>query len=251
MQFLQVRQSLRSTLSLELQQISRHSRSDELPILQHYISFNLQRISGITRGIPVARSLRNCGQLWKMSPLELDPISQNELWEKGENVESFDVFFSHTWRTPGSRKFLSLLFQYGWRTVMASCSCSVMLVFLLGAFGVLPMTSLTWPVDVLDFRAFCPHAPWASFTGNVTLHVSLFLYPYCSCMSPKCFLDVVSIHQTDEDVKQRGVYGLGGFLSVSKEMRVLWSPPYLTRPSASSKQVFLYICSYLLGTFFK
>ena len=238
MELLPIRISVRSnlsSLSSELRVMHRGTGSTELPMVQHCISFNRQRIADITRGIPVARSLRNFGKLWKKSPLELDPISQNELWEKGENVESFDVFFSHTWRTPGSQKFLSLLFQYGWRTVMASCGCSVMLVFLLGAFGVLPMTSLTWPVDVLDFKVFCPFAPWSYLTGTLTLQVSLFLYPYCSCKSPKCFLDVVSIHQTSKSAKMRGIYGLGGFLSISDEMRVLWSPPYLTRPSGCTK----------------
>lgn len=28
---------------------------------------------------------------------------------------------------------------------------------------------------------------------------------------------------------ERGIYGLGGFLSVAKELRVLWSTPYLSR----------------------
>ncbi|CAE7807455.1 unnamed protein product [Symbiodinium sp. CCMP2592] len=39
----------------------------------------------------------------------------------------------------------------------------------------------------------------------------------------------VSIHQTDPTLMERGIYGLGGFLKVSKELRVLWSPPYLSR----------------------
>lgn len=43
------------------------------------------------------------------------------------------------------------------------------------------------------------------------------------------FIDVASIHQVDEDMKERGIYGLGGFLKASKELRILWSPPYLSR----------------------
>ena len=30
---------------------------------------------------------------------------------------------------------------------------------------------------------------------------------------------------------QRGIYALGGFLSRSKELRILWSPPLFTRHS--------------------
>ena len=39
--------------------------------------------------------------------------------------------------------------------------------------------------------------------------------------------DVACISQVDEDLKQRGVYGLGGSLSVAKELRILWGPSYL------------------------
>ena len=37
------------------------------------------------------------------------------------------------------------------------------------------------------------------------------------------------IHQADPELMQRGIYGLGGFLKASSEMRILWSPPYLSR----------------------
>ena len=44
-----------------------------------------------------------------------------------------------------------------------------------------------------------------------------------------CFLDVVSINQVDPELMDRGIYGLGGFLAASSELRILWSPPYLSR----------------------
>eukprot|EP00913_Durusdinium_trenchii_P021170 g19891.t1 len=47
--------------------------------------------------------------------------------------------------------------------------------------------------------------------------------------SEVCFLDVVSIHQTDAQLMERGIYGLGGFLKVAKDPELLWSPPYLSR----------------------
>lgn len=33
----------------------------------------------------------------------------------------------------------------------------------------------------------------------------------------------------EQELMERGIYGLGGFLQVSKELRVLWSAPYLSR----------------------
>ena len=112
--------------------------------------------------------------------------------------------------------------------VIAICVLVVTLVFLLGAIGVLPLP-LTTTVDTLDFHQEIPVAPWTYLAGTVAIPMSFLSFPYWSFASVKCFLDVVSIHQTDHARKLQGVYGLGGFLRISEEMRVLWSPPYFTR----------------------
>ena len=68
--------------------------------------------------------------------------------------------------------------------------------------------------------------------GGIGTFLGLLSAPYLHslcCEPTMCFLDVVSIHQTDQELMERGIYGLGGFLSVSKELRVLWSTPYLSR----------------------
>ena len=55
------------------------------------------------------------------------------------------------------------------------------------------------------------------------LYAKTFFYTPNVCLdlqSPKGFLDVVSIHQTDPALMERGIYGLGGFLQVSQELRV-------------------------------
>ena len=54
--------------------------------------------------------------------------------------------------------------------------------------------------------------------------------------SPTCFLDAVSIHQTDQGLMKQGVYGLGGFLKASKELRILWSAPYFSRRGKRGKR---------------
>ena len=228
--------SVMSSLSSELLTLSMSPQSSDLPMVQRAISFKVER--EIVRGIPLVVTLRNFGKLWKTSPLELDWESQTKLWSMSQPVDKFDVFFSHTWRTRGSRKVLSLLFQHGWRTLlMLSFGCAAV-VCILSAVGMLPTTPLAWPVNVMGFKAFCPFSPWTQLAGTLALQISLCILPYCSCAcySPKCFLDVVSIHQTDRRMKQRGVYGLGGFLSISKEMHVLWSPPYLTRSLLADKR---------------
>ncbi|CAE7544015.1 unnamed protein product [Symbiodinium natans] len=190
----------------------------------------LQVDNSIARGISVGSSLGAGGRLWQTSPVDMDEDSRSRLWDKSKPVERFDVFFSHSWRTPGKWKVLSLLFQYGWPFVMVCWACVAGLVFVLGAFGLLS-TPLIFNADVLDFKKACPFAPWVYLSGIFTVLISLLLSPYWLYLrrSPNCFLDVVSINQSDPDLMERGIYGLGGFLSISNELRVLWSPPYLSR----------------------
>ncbi|CAE7943788.1 unnamed protein product, partial [Symbiodinium sp. KB8] len=186
--------------------------------------------TAIVRGISVASSLRASGRLWQKSPVDMDERAKSKLWDRSEPVDRFDVFFSHTWRTPGRWKVLSLLFQYGWPFTLTCWACVASFVFFLGAFGWLP-TPLTFRADVLGFQKICPFAPWVYLSGVFTALLALFLSPYWLffCNSPKCFLDVVSINQVEPDLMERGIYGLGGFLSISNQLRVLWSPPYLSR----------------------
>lgn len=167
-----------------------------------------------------------------------------------------------------------------------------------------------YPVDMWDFKArepficdgsTCHHlfpaqgdihvSFWPFLAGFFSTFLGLLLSPYVNRLftTPKmCFLDLVSIHQTDQagqwawcrwvemlfawflaliyrhcesqrerticfttfffeflahkiwvlpetwptleqELMERGIYGLGGFLQVSKELRVLWSAPYLSR----------------------
>ncbi len=91
----------------------------------------------------------------------------------------------------------------------------VTLAIVLCIFDVLPMIS-----------------GWIFIFGIPAAFLGLFgsvYIPNQISQSQICFLDVVSIHQTDAGLMERGIYGLGGFLKVAKELRVLWSRPYLSR----------------------
>ena len=81
-----------------------------------------------------------------------------------------------------------------------------------------------WHVDTMGFQLDCPLGGWviaASCLAPVLAVSISMMAPDCLVKSPMCFLDVVSIHQTDMELMERGVYGLGGFLQVSKELRAL------------------------------
>jgi len=95
---------------------------------------------------------------------------------------------------------------------------------------VLPMPfvySLSWA----DYQGQTAVAPWTLLVSSVVLHCALHSAPlWASALAnSRCFYDAACIQQVDPAQRERGIYGIGGFLAVTKEMRILWSPPYLSR----------------------
>ncbi|CAE7390840.1 unnamed protein product, partial [Symbiodinium necroappetens] len=154
---------------------------------------------------------------------------------KSRYVEHFDVFLSHTWHTSGAWKMLSLLLQAGWKWVIFLYGVMVVVVALLHAADSLPLPFDFTP-QCPNFTVTVPYAPWTLLLTFFSSIIAMLSAPYLPegygaplVWDAVCFLDAVSIHQTDAALMERGVYGLGGFLKVSKELRVLWSRPYLSR----------------------
>lgn len=185
----------------------------------------------ILRGIELEDSLRRLGKLWRESPLDLKIEDRTGLWEKSRPVQKYDVFLSHTWLTPGRWKVFSLLLQSGWKQMFAVWFFCISVVMTIGLLGWLPKPFL-WRAGTLGFVTPTPFGPWMLATSFFSMILGLSVVPYMPAWCRKssvCFLDVACIHQTDKDLMARGVYGLGGFLRQSAELRVLWSGPYLTR----------------------
>lgn len=185
----------------------------------------------ILRGISLRETLNNAGDLWRQSPIDLNDSERRKLWTRSRKVEDFDWFLSHTWLTPGRWKVLSLVVQSCWHLWLASWLILVTLAMVLCVHGFLPIGG-TWHPDIMGFSAPSPLGGWVILASCLAPFMGIAIYlclPESCTTSPTCFLDVVSIHQTDTELMERGIYGLGGFLKVSKQLRILWSPPYLTR----------------------
>ncbi|CAK9068328.1 unnamed protein product [Durusdinium trenchii] len=181
----------------------------------------------ILRSVSLRRTLHWLGEMWSKNPAELS-ISQGEaLWSQSHPALKYDIFLSHTWQTSGTQKFLALSLQSGWSVAIAFWLLGVSTSVVLCLCKVLP----TWPVMVLpNFDA--PTTVWTNLLGLIFLTVGFLIAPYlprCRSVADACFLDVACVNQSDRELMERAVYGLGGFLSVSDELRVLWSPPYLSR----------------------
>lgn len=96
----------------DLKEISFKSsiREQKLMDMKH-----LEVESDILRGISLRRTLRSFGAVWMKSAQDLSPDQRIERWQKSVKVDRFDLFLSHTWRTEGRWKFLSLLMQSSWQ----------------------------------------------------------------------------------------------------------------------------------------
>lgn len=82
----------------------------------------------------------------------------------------------------------------------------------------------------MGFTEVCPMGCGILAAGSFipTLLAVVWLHLPCPSLSPLCFVDAACINQ-DPELVRRGVYGIGGFLSVTRELRVLWSEPYFSR----------------------
>ncbi|CAE7568425.1 unnamed protein product [Symbiodinium sp. CCMP2456] len=208
-----------------------HQRSDSR--LTRHLSRRYSAVDEeIVRGISLARTLRgtDASLHQRYNPSRLSPEDRMAIYNQSIEADHFDVFYSHTWFTAGRWKVLTLMLQFGWQTVLLIWGLAVAVATLLRQIDVLP-APLSFQPDIVDFSDECPLGPWCLLCSFVASLIGLVIAPYGAGLykDELCFLDVASIHQTDTDLMERGIYGIGGFLRISHELRILWSPPYLSR----------------------
>ena len=214
-----------SSESLDSDQPKIPDKFQRLALLGH-----LEVDAEIARGISLRESLRQGGRLWLTCPAKLDEKSRAALWNRSRPVEHFDLFLSHTWMTAGKWKLLSLLLQSGSHKVLFVWVLGVGATAVLTVLGVLP-SPWTVHVHLLDCHLSSAVGPWILLASALATVFGLLAAPYFPNIrrrSDVCFMDVASIHQSDTDLMERGIYGIGGFLNISSELRVLWSAPYLS-----------------------
>ena len=106
----------------------------------------------------------------------------------------------------------------------------VVLAIVLCHAGILPMPFAYPVVRSANWSALCSLGPWAMLFGPCGLILGLMLSPYLPrWTSDLCFIDAACVDQDNALLKERGIRGIGGFLLVSKELRILWSKAYLSR----------------------
>ena len=184
------------------------------------------------RGVPLHRALQR-PRIWIQPERYRHSHRSEQLWSLSKaSVERLDAFLSHSWRTSGASKLLALLLQNGW---------------LYGLLGWLLMTALSHLlrlVDVMDAPLKVSFAgagrqgdvyvsPYPLLLGFLGTLLGLVVSVYVPMKSQLCFLDIACVHQGDPELLRRGISNIGGCLSVSKELRVLYHPSYFTSDSPS------------------
>ncbi|CAE7371986.1 tktB [Symbiodinium sp. CCMP2592] len=184
----------------------------------------------LLRGISLRKSLRKLGRIWMTKPSQLTATDHQVLSEASVKVDRFDVFISHTWETSAKLKIWALTLQTGWRCIVVSWLVFNLLAAFLSINAFLPYLNPYWFTNAY-WTGWVVISPWMRIAGILSFVVGLAVAAYWPNWprSDLAFVDVVSIDQADPSMTQRGVYGLGGFLALSRELMVLWSPPLFTR----------------------
>ncbi|CAE7445703.1 unnamed protein product [Symbiodinium sp. CCMP2592] len=162
----------------------------------------------IVRGIPVCQALQHTPRMWARGDLDALHVYSRATLE-------LDEFWSHSWRTPGWLKYISILvlhnsfpaFVVG--TLLASAS------FALCAADILPM----WSSDRFEATG------WSVLTGTLSYYLTLLLWR----RGKLAFLDVACINQVDDQLKTEGLVSMGAILKRSKSLLVLWDSSYTSR----------------------
>jgi len=186
----------------------------------------------VARGMSLRKSLQGFGRLWRYNPAAWAEEDRMSLYNMSTKVTHFQTFLSHAWRSPGRWKILSLSLQCGWHYGLVCWLFAAALCTTLCLADVLPMP-LTYRANIMGFVNVCPLGFWIMTCSCLAMGLGLMSTPLwpdrCGHSTDTCFIDVASIHQVDKTLMERGVFGIAGFLSISSEMRILWSPPYLSR----------------------
>eukprot|EP00438_Fugacium_kawagutii_P021753 Skav206710 [mRNA] locus=scaffold99:304076:305722:+ [translate_table: standard] len=180
----------------------------------------------VTRGIALQRALR-CPELWT-SPQEIRRKNRTAgVWNLSKRVSSFDIFLSHTWRTKGKWKVLALLMQSGWLHGLLGWSIGLAVMLCLRSFEIVsdPWNSV---LAAGNQARSTPLSLWTVVAAELLLLIGLVLSPYFPFKTQMCFLDVACIHQGQSEMFERGICGIGGCLTVAKELRVLYTSQYLS-----------------------
>ncbi|CAE7300257.1 unnamed protein product [Symbiodinium natans] len=183
------------------------------------------------RFVSLASTLQSGGWMWRVRPEKMNHTELLSLWARSTQTDAFDVFVSHTWSTPGHCKYLSLLLSSCWHYALAAWLATAVPLLFLYWNRALPLVAI-YPTTFDSFELRVPYWPWIQPATFLAAAAALFLAPHCILhrfFTTRCFYDVVCVNQADPWEQRQGINSIAGLLAASKQLRILWSPSYLSR----------------------
>lgn len=147
-------------------------------------------------------------------------------YDLSRQTEYYDEFLSHDWETSRWYKLCTMLMIYNSR---AAFFCSLVVSI---AVGILRATKIL------------PDGLWIQLSVFAVFPLVLCFWQRIRIMFARplvVFLDKLRIAQHDEELKQKGIFGLAGFLDHSRQLTIFWSHRYFSR----------LWCTYEVGTFLR
>eukprot|EP00931_Biecheleriopsis_adriatica_P031632 TRINITY_DN18523_c0_g1_i1.p1 TRINITY_DN18523_c0_g1~~TRINITY_DN18523_c0_g1_i1.p1 ORF type:complete len:628 (-),score=79.75 TRINITY_DN18523_c0_g1_i1:28-1911(-) len=188
----------------------------------------------ISKAIRLEDCLEKFGKHWTGDITGGLGTSENPNETLPRTVDKIDDFISHDWATKGWKKFITLCLVYN------SIPAAVVATIFSGTFGILEIffpelrRMAEAQLTVAGRQVTMNDAGYFGLcSGMLSFIVVLFFWQRIRnvfCLRPRMvFMDKLCIHQTDLDLKAKGILGLAGFLRISSNLVVLWSPRYFTR----------------------
>jgi len=188
----------------------------------------------ISKAVDIVDSLSGFGKKWTGDITGGLGTSTDGSKDPAQSVEAIDDFLSHDWATWGKLKYITLCYAYN------GLAASIFAMFVAGVFGALEIfiPSLrrmpAYRQPVAGQNEYVESAGYFGLlAGNISFLVVLFFWQHIKrALTRKTyfvFMDKMCIHQTDPELKGKGILGLAGFLRISDRLVILWSPRYFTR----------------------
>ena len=159
----------------------------------------------------------------KLRPIEKSGAAES-LYDLSKDVEEIDSFVSHSWADGRATKFVSLAIHFrAWNAMLWALVPTVPAFFLQSYYAA--NGSIDGLLNDADhgvkMGGGC-HVVW-----GLSFLTMLFVGAPTPFQKVYCFLDRLCIHQTDSQLKRRGIDSLGGFLAHSKRAcnPEAWTPP--------------------------
>lgn len=188
---------------------------DKQKTVQELITF--EGCGELLRGTRLSMVMRSCGAVFK------DAEGSASTYKLSETALKLDSFLSHNWSASRYKKYVALAYHYYFSRGLWASFLAMLCVGALSIFKMVPQVFNKEEETYVGCLGRLVCIP--------SLCLAVLLWPEVVDRfgngGPRVFLDKVCIHQTDQNLKLRGIRKLGAFIAKSDTMIVLYGSEYL------------------------